>query len=146
MIRSSLILGLLTLAVAAPVSTRAATRYRHVTIRAAAQLCQGVRVDRQYPIAVSGFFRPGPENHGPDPISGGLFDSDRVPRDAGLHIRRYHGILFGTRLGLKYRGSISGIVQPHARVSVSGVLSCAPGSLPSLMPDVITVTGEKPVR
>lgn len=122
-------------AAAAPV--HAATKYRHLTLRAAVQLCQRSRLDRSYRIAVTGFFRSGPENHGPDPINGAIFDSDRVPPDAARHIRKYHGVAFGARLGWKYSGSIDGITRPHARVSIHGILMCSP---PFLKPEVISVS------
>jgi hypothetical protein len=110
-----------------------------MTVRAAAQLCQGARVDRQYRIAVAGFFRPGPENHGPDRVGGALFDSDSVPKDAAVHIGRYHGIPFGVAVGWKFVGSIDGITRPHAGVAVRGVLFCFPGAMPFLKPNVIAV-------
>jgi len=116
--------------------TQAALRYRHVSIRAAAQLCGKSQSARSYRIAVTGFFRPGSENNGPDPINGALFDSNRVPQNAALHISKYHGILFLARVGWKYSGNIHGATLPGARVSVSGVMSC-PGVF--LRPEAITV-------
>jgi hypothetical protein len=139
MIRRSIIVPLLALTIGVSVPVHAESRYRHMTIHAAAQLCQRAHVDRQYRIAVLGFFRPGPENHGPDPISGALFDSDTVPRDAAVHIAKYHGIPFGIRLGWKFAGSIDGITWPHTRVSVHGVLYCSPRSTPFLKPNTIAV-------
>jgi hypothetical protein len=128
------------LAVAAAVPALATTRYQHLTIRAAAQLCKQMRLGRQYRVAVTGYFRSGPENHGPDPINGALFDSDLAPQDAALHIRKYHGIPFGTKLRLRYSGSIDGISRPHARVSVCGVLFCSSFSPSFLKPEAISVS------
>lgn len=143
MIRQSVIVPLLALALGVSLPAHAATRYRHMTIRAAAQLCKHSRIDRQYRISVAGYFRAGPENNGPDPISGGLFDTDGVPQDAARHIGKYHGISFGTRLGWNYSGSIDGITRPHAKVAVHGLLYCSPET-PFLKPNVIAVS--KPSR
>jgi len=140
MIRRSVIVPLLALAVGGSGPAYAAIRYRNMTVRAAAQLCQGARVDRQYRIAVLGFFRRGPVNHGPFLIHGALFDRDTVQRDAAVHIAKYHGILFITSNTRKFAGSIDGITRPHGRVAVHGVLYCSPRSKPFLEQDVIAVS------
>ncbi len=140
MLRRSVIVPLLALAVGGSIPAHASTRYRHTTIRAATQLCDRARVDRQYRIAVVGFFRPGPENHGPDPVHGALFDSDTVPRDAAVHITKYHGIVFATSISSKYAGSIDGIMRSHVRVAVHGVLYCSPRSRPFLQPNLVAVS------
>ncbi len=149
MIHRPIILLLLALAVSGTIPAHAGTRYRHMTtIRAAVQLCKRARVDQQYRIAVVGFFRRGPENNGPDPMNGALFDSDTVAKDAAVHTSKYHGVLFATDMRRKLVGSIDGITRPHARVAVHGVLYCSsfpiPGSMPFLQPNVIAVS--KPSR
>jgi len=128
MILRSVIVSLLALAVGGSIPACAGTRYRNMTVHVAAQLCQGARVHRQYRIAVLGFFRPRPLNHGPSFI-GALFDSDTVPSDAAVHIAKYHAILFATSNTRKVAGSIDGITRPDVRVAVLGEGQCISGGM-----------------
>jgi hypothetical protein len=73
-----------------------------------------------------------------------LFDSDRVPADAGSHIRRFHGLLFGIRNSsrlARQHALLHTVLKPHALIAVRGTLFCdrSPG-LPELQPVMVSVT------
>jgi len=107
------------------VPAHAAPKYQPMTIHAAVQLCSGSH-HRTYDVAVHGFFRPAPPNHGPFALDGALFDSDKVPADAAQHVRVFHGLNFAigdtSRLGTP--ALVAAIRKPHASISVRGVLWC----------------------
>jgi hypothetical protein len=58
------------------------SHYRKMTIRAAVDYCRSAK-SVSARVSLTGYFRPGPLNHGPSRVSGSVFGSDSVPANAG---------------------------------------------------------------
>lgn len=133
-------------AVSAHASSRAADKTRVLSVRQALLVCSHAASTGYAEVYVQGYFRNGPITDGPTRLAGALFDLDTVPLDAdlGLNFVQYHGLRFGIS-NVSPLGNHSRVldqVRPHSHVVLHGSLRCA-GSFSFLTLDQIRILRQR---
>jgi hypothetical protein len=123
-------------------AARGATSYGRLTVVSVLALCKR-SPGSIYRVELRAYFRPGPLSHGPAMVHGGLFDSNKVPTNAGRHVAAHHGVLFGIAVSspLPHKARLATeVAKRHALIVARGRLLCGyPPSLPDMEPVSLVV-------